>query len=119
MKKILKSVVSPFNRACRPINMLILLALMLLLIVSISMPVHAQNEPAVFVDPSRIVDPELGPGNDFIIFIGVSDAVNLHSWQVKLLFDPTLIECKAGYMPPEHVFSNRKITPQDRGDRQR
>jgi hypothetical protein len=52
-------------------------------------------------------------GDVFNVTITVSDVQRLYSWQVKLLFNTTILNCTGIGYPPDHVFSGHGIIPVD------
>lgn len=48
--------------------------------------------PKLGLDPSSILDPNLGPGSTFNININISKVVGLYAWQFFLKWDPNLLD---------------------------
>ncbi|MEM3788971.1 MAG: hypothetical protein QXN95_03790 [Candidatus Bathyarchaeia archaeon] len=45
------------------------------------------------------------PGDTFIVNVTVVDVEDLQNWQIKLTWDPTLLEYSSIYLPRDHVFA--------------
>jgi hypothetical protein len=71
----------------------------------------SQDGATMFVHPASIVDTLLIPSSNFTIFINVSDVTSLFTWQSKLWFDPSIIECTGAYYPAGHVFEGETFIP--------
>lgn len=67
----------------------------------------ADSEPVMSVTPSSIVDTEMGPGATFRINITVINVTNLYGCQVKLGFNPAVLECTSGVQPSDHIFKGK------------
>jgi hypothetical protein len=52
-------------------------------------------------------------GDVFNVTITVADVQHLYSWQVKLLFNNTILNCTGIAYPPVHIFSGHAIIPVD------
>lgn len=72
---------------------------------------RAQTTATMFVDPASIVNTNLGPSNNFTVTINVTDLADLYTWQIKLWFDPLIVECTDAYYPPGHVFFGMQMIP--------
>ncbi|MHA1710501.1 MAG: cohesin domain-containing protein, partial [Candidatus Freyarchaeota archaeon] len=48
--------------------------------------------PTLLVEPSKVVDPTLKPGETFTIDVSILDAVNLSGFEFKLMYDTSLLE---------------------------
>jgi PKD repeat protein len=69
------------------------------------------TSPQLLVVPSSIVDQSLGPGSTFTVNASVTDIVNLVTWQVKIFFDPTILNCTNAWYPADHVFAGKPTQP--------
>ena len=91
-------------------KLLILLALLIATpqIATLTVTTQAQSEgTALSVDPRNIVDNTIAPGDNIIINITVSNVTDLFGCQVKLGFDPTVLECKSISLPSDHIFAGK------------
>ncbi len=93
------------------LSALILLAIFLFTPTLPMKAAKALDQANMFVYPDSIVNPALTPSNNFTITINVSDVANLFTWQVKLRFDPSIMECTDAYYPPGHVFDGLTNIP--------
>jgi hypothetical protein len=72
--------------------------------------------PIVVGDPGTVVkvDPAtktVEQGVTFSIDVLVVDVVDLYTWQIKLQFDPTVLQCEGATYPSDHVFAGQPIVP--------
>ncbi|MCW4053037.1 MAG: cohesin domain-containing protein [Candidatus Bathyarchaeota archaeon] len=72
----------------------ILIALFLIGISFDFIPVVTRALPTttLFVDPPSIIDPNCTPGSTFAIDVKVLDAVDLVTWQVRIMWDTALLD---------------------------
>mgnify|MGYP001031568468 CR=1 FL=1 len=70
----------------------------------------AQTTTRLFVEP-EIIDPALVRGNTFTINCSVADVMDLYLWQIKLFFDPTILNCTGAWYPPDHIFASKDGMP--------
>ena len=70
-----------------------------------------QTATTLSVKPLNIIDPSLIPGDTFTINCSVSDVVDLYTWQVKLFFDPAVLNCTGAWYPSDHVFAGMTMIP--------
>lgn len=87
----------------------------LLILCSICMP-YAEALPSttVTVDPETITVGEEGvppPTDSFKVNVTVHDVENLYGWQIKLYFDPAILNCTAAEYPADHVFAGKQFMP--------
>lgn len=61
------------------------------------------------VKPQNIIDDTIEPGDFFTINMTVTDVEDLFGWQVKLSYDPSVLECIDGWLPPDHVLADKAI----------
>jgi PKD repeat protein len=61
--------------------------------------------------PASIIDPSLGPGASFIINLTVADVSDLFTWQVQVLFKPSILNCGNATIPADNVFAGKSIIP--------
>jgi hypothetical protein len=93
MKKTAKS------RKAGMLGIIVLLSIMLLALSAVR-PVHSANqidekeqEIALLLRPLTIIDYSLGPSEEFDVNISALNAAYLHGFQMRLTYDPALVEC--------------------------
>lgn len=59
------------------------------------------------IDPRNIIDATIAPGNTITINVTVINVTNLFGCQVKLGFNPNILECKSVSLPPDHIFAGK------------
>ncbi len=91
---------------------LVFLCLVILFPIAFNKAVAAPDA-LMFVDPANIIDTDLEPCSDITITINASTVPNLFTWQIKLWFDPSIINCTDAYYPPGHVFDGMGFIPVD------
>ncbi|MEM3566346.1 MAG: PKD domain-containing protein [Candidatus Bathyarchaeia archaeon] len=92
---------------------ILLLITIALLPISIS-PVRANPKATLRLVPDRIVDPSITPGSIVVINVSVVNVEYFYSWQVKILFNPAVLNCTNVEIPPNHIFAGRTfatVTP--------
>jgi hypothetical protein len=62
----------------------------------------------IYIDPLEM---KVVPGDSFTVTLKVANVVDLYTWQVRLLFDPTILECTGAWYPDDHVFSGKVTAP--------
>lgn len=67
--------------------------------------------PTLLIKPSSIVNASLAPGTTFIINASVIDITDLVTWQVKIYFNPSLLNCTKAWYPSDHVFAGMTTVP--------
>lgn len=71
---------------------------------------HAVDETSLYVDPMTVLD--IPVGESFTINVSVADVDDLFTWQVKLLFDSTVLNCtEAVYPATGGMFEGKMIIP--------
>jgi len=81
--------------------------------------VFASSFPIAVGAPGTVVkvDPAtktVEQGVTFSIDVLVVDVVDLYTWQIKLQFDPTVLQCEGATYPSDHVFAGAQfvsVTP--------
>jgi hypothetical protein len=61
-----------------------------------------------------ITDPASSTANvtqSFNVTISVASVTDLYAWQVKILFNQTVIECSGAFYPPDQVFAGKVTSP--------
>lgn len=90
-----------------------LLILMLLSMISsiINVTFAAPSSTQIHIDPPSIIDVTLDPGKTFTVNATVTDVTDLYAWQVKICYNPTIINCTEAWLPPGHVFDGQTFIP--------
>jgi len=86
----------------------LLIALITASVLSFS-PVYAAT--TIYVQPAEIKNTSYVPGTLFNITLWVGDVIDLFGWQVKLTFNPAILNVKRGIFPPDHVFAGKPFSP--------
>ncbi len=73
--------------------------------------VKAQNPPAISILPSSIVDMSILPGSVITINASVTDAVDVFTWQVKVLYNPSLLNCTGATYPSDNIYAGKPSVP--------
>jgi hypothetical protein len=74
--------------------------------------IRVQANPTIlYVAPPSIIDQSITPGSMILINASVVDVANLYVWQIKIYFDPTLLNCTGAWYPSDHVFSGKPMVP--------
>jgi len=89
------------------------LATFLLILLSISIPcVDAASSPTITIEPPSITVGDEGiPTDPFIITINITNVEAMFSWQVKIYYDTTILNCTTGGFPTGHVFEGKLYFP--------
>ena len=70
-----------------------------------SSSVSAQSETTIYIDPTPVT---ANVCENFTVALNVKDVADLYCWQVKLSFDPDLLECLGAtggpFLPPPTIF---------------
>jgi len=74
---------------------------------------HAFAEPAptLLIKPSSIINASLAPGTTLIINASVIDITDLTTWQVKIYFNASLLNCTNAWYPTDYVFAGKSTVP--------
>jgi outer membrane protein assembly factor BamB len=90
------------------VTMLVLCLLMSLVFVGFTLnssSVSAQQETTIYIDPTPVT---ANVCENFTVALNVKDVADLYCWQVKLSFDPDLLEClgatEGPFLPPPTIF---------------
>jgi len=86
---------------------IILLAFLLLPFLPNTITTKAAPTTTLYIDPSSIVDPNLLPGTPLTFFIKVGNILDLFAWQIKLYFNPAVLNWTGASYPPGHVFDGK------------
>ena len=65
---------------------------------------NAANETTFIVLPQEV---SVNVGDTFFVSVFAENVRNMYGWQVKLFFDPTIVECLNVSVPDQQVFSDR------------
>lgn len=87
---------------------LILLSIGLLAFINLT---HSSPSTVIRVEPSSLIDTGIEPGQKITFTIKVINVVDLYTWQVKILFNPNVLECTKAYYPPDHIFAGKTTAP--------
>jgi len=81
--------------------------LVVILIISFAMPFSlASPETKIYVEPPRIINPGISPGQTITVDIMVANVTDLYLWQVKIYYNATILNVTAVELPPNHVFAD-------------
>ncbi len=70
----------------------------------------AVDGTTIFVDPASVHD--VSVGNSFTVDLSVADVADLFTWQIKLLYDPTVLNCtSADYPATGYIFEGHAVIP--------
>jgi hypothetical protein len=94
----------------------ILTSFLIAVLISATLPTIgkiANSSPStvIHVDPSSLIDTGIGPGQTITFKINVTDVIDLYTWQIKILFDPNVLNCTKAYYPPDHIFAGKTTSP--------
>jgi hypothetical protein len=81
-----------------------LAAIILLPSMLISRPVYADGA-ILWIDPPSIIDPSKGVSTIFMVNATITNVTNLWDWQVRVIFNPTVLECTQLFIPPGSPFN--------------
>ena len=76
--------------------------------------VSATTTTTLTMQPERIVDTSLVPGSTIVINVSVLNVEYFFSWQVKILFNPAVLNCTGVEIPPDNIFQGKTyatVTP--------
>jgi hypothetical protein len=68
---------------------------------------QASPSTTLYIEPSHIIDPDLAPGTKLTFLIKVGNVTDLYAWQIKLYFNPVLLNWTGADYIPGHVFYGR------------
>jgi len=80
----------------------------------LTLPIKANSTTTLTLIPNRIVDPSIAPGSMIIVNVSVINVQYFYSWQVKILFNPAVLNCTNVEIPSDHIFAGRNyatVTP--------
>jgi len=60
----------------------------------------------IYLAPSEI---SVAVGDVFTVNVTVTNVTDLYAWQIKLFFDPTILNCTNAWYPDGHVFAGKEI----------
>lgn len=92
---------------------IIWLVLVATLAIGTLMPIRvvSANGAAIHVDPPSMVDTGIDPGETIMFTINVTDVVDLYTWQVRILFNSSVLNCSRAFYPVDHVFAGQTTSP--------
>lgn len=94
----------------RKIYVSLILACLLFAFPIIINEARAVNGTIIYVDPPIVEDVSIG--ETFKVNLSVTDVVALYTWQAKLLFDPSVLNCaEAAYPMTGGIFEGKSVIP--------
>lgn len=89
------------------------IVIMFTLVIAITnMPNTSSSPPTILlIEPSSIINPSLAPGTTFVINVSVIDVTDLATWQVKIQFNPSVLNCIKAWYPADNVFKGKRTVP--------
>jgi hypothetical protein len=92
---------------------MISLLLVAALAIGTLMPIRvvSANGAAIHVDPSSMVDTDIDPGETIMFTINIADVVDLYTWQVRILFNSSVLNCSRAFYPVDHIFAGQTTSP--------
>jgi len=72
--------------------------------------VTASSSAKLTIKPEKIIDQSLVPGSTITINASVIDVSDIYAWQVKITFNPTIINCSKIWLPSDHIFAGKSMT---------
>lgn len=90
---------------------LFLIATVLITIFGTVTQVRAVSNTTLAVDPSSIIDTAKAPGSSFIVNVTVANVADLYTWQVLVLFNPSLLNCTNATLPSYNVYAGKSMFP--------
>lgn len=64
----------------------------------------ASTGTRLYIDPPSIIDPSIEPCTTFIVNATLENITDLWNWQVKIFFNPDVLECTDAFIPPDSPF---------------
>lgn len=61
--------------------------------------------------PNNLVDPTINPGSNIRINLTISDITDLFTWQIKVIYNPVLLNCTNASYPSDNVFAGKPVIP--------
>jgi len=65
---------------------------------------------SIYISPAAIDDPSIAPGATFRVNASAADVVDVFTWQVRLEFNPQVLQCLSASVPATSIF-NLEMTP--------
>jgi hypothetical protein len=53
------------------------------------------------------------PTDPFIINITLTDFTDVYTWQIRVLFNPTILNCTGAWYPNDHIFAGKTTAPSE------
>jgi len=95
-------------------NILFMLLAMIVITATITTANHVKAQTTattMAVTPASIINPSLGPGSTFIINLTVADVANLYTWQARIMFKPSILNCTSATIPADNIFAGKTGIP--------
>jgi hypothetical protein len=74
-------------------------------------PAFSAPTTQLLIIPNSIVNASLAPGSTIIVNASVTDVADLTTWQVKIFYDPSILNCTNAWYPTDHVFAGKGTVP--------
>ena len=65
----------------------------------------------VRVDPSNMVDTDIEPGETITFTINITNVADLYTWQIRIFFNPDVLNCTGASYPVDHIFAGKTTSP--------
>ena len=69
------------------------------------------QQTTLSVQPPTIINPAIDPDTLIVINASVADVTSLYTWQIKLHFNPQVLNCNRAWYPSDHVFAGKPYIP--------
>jgi PKD repeat protein len=89
----------------------LLSAITIVLTLTLSLTSIRANTPTLTIKPQKIVNTSITIGSIITINASVIDIVDLYTWQIKVFFNPKVLNCTKAWLPLDHVFAGKTIVP--------
>jgi PKD repeat protein len=73
--------------------------------------VKAEPPTTLAIVPSSIVDTSITPGSTIVINASVANIADLFTWQIRVYFKPSVLNCTSATIPPDNVFAGQATIP--------
>lgn len=91
---------------------LVWMAMFLLIVSSMSIPHGGATASAVIgIDPPALTVGDPLPTDSFTVNITLKNVEDMYGWQVKIYFDPAILNCTGAVYPTGHVFDGKQFVP--------
>jgi PKD repeat protein len=99
-----------YNRIGKLTTILFIATIVAAMFAAVSI-VKADPTTTLYIVPSSIDDPSITPGSTIVINASVTDATNIFTWQVKVFFNPTVLNATQATYPSDHIFTGLPFIP--------